>query len=168
MENTLGKRIAEYRKEKGLTQEELAEKLGVSAQAVSKWENDNSCPDIMMLPKLAEIFGITTDELLVGKDDIPEVRLIPADKRKNIDDMMLRIVINSGEGDKLRVNLPLPLVKFGVEAGLELSALGDSESFEQLKNIDFGKIFEMAEKGMIGKLVEIESADGDIVEIVVE
>ena len=64
MEQTLGKRIMENRKKLGLTQDQLAEKLGVTAQAVSKWENDQSCPDITMLPKLAEIVGTTTDTLL--------------------------------------------------------------------------------------------------------
>lgn len=64
MEQTLGKRIVEHRKRLGLTQDALAEKLGITAQAVSKWENDLSCPDITMLPKLAEIFDISTDELL--------------------------------------------------------------------------------------------------------
>ena len=64
MEQTIGKRIAANRKHLGLTQEALADKLGITAQAVSKWENDLSCPDITMLPKLAEIFGITTDQLL--------------------------------------------------------------------------------------------------------
>ena len=64
MEQTLGKRIVSHRKTLGLTQDQLAEKLGVTAQAVSKWENDQSCPDIGMLPKLATIFGISTDELL--------------------------------------------------------------------------------------------------------
>lgn len=64
MEETLGKRISAHRKRLGLTQDALAEKLGVTAQAVSKWENDQSCPDITMLPKLAEVFDITTDSLL--------------------------------------------------------------------------------------------------------
>ena len=64
MEQTLGKRIAENRKHLKLTQEQLAEKLGVTAQAVSKWENDQSCPDIGTLPRLAQIFGISTDKLL--------------------------------------------------------------------------------------------------------
>lgn len=64
MEQTLGKRIMQQRKKLGLTQDQLAERLGVTAQAVSKWENDQSCPDITTLPKLAEIFGVTTDELL--------------------------------------------------------------------------------------------------------
>lgn len=64
MEQTLGKRIVENRKRLGLTQDRLAEQLGVTAQAVSKWENDLSCPDITTLPRLAEIFGISTDKLL--------------------------------------------------------------------------------------------------------
>ena len=64
MEETLGKRIVSHRKRLGLTQDALAERLGVTAQAVSKWENDQSCPDITMLPKLAEVFGCSTDELL--------------------------------------------------------------------------------------------------------
>lgn len=64
MEHTLGKRIVQHRKRCGLTQDQLAEKLGITAQAVSKWENDQSCPDITILPKLAELFGTTTDALL--------------------------------------------------------------------------------------------------------
>ena len=64
MEQTLGKRISMHRKELGLKQDQLAEQIGVTAQAVSKWENDQSCPDITTLPRLARIFGITTDELL--------------------------------------------------------------------------------------------------------
>lgn len=64
MEETLGKRISAGRKRLGLTQDALADKLGVTAQAVSKWENDQSCPDITMLPKLAELFDTTTDALL--------------------------------------------------------------------------------------------------------
>ncbi len=64
MEETLGKRIVANRKRLGITQDRLAEQLGVTAQAVSKWENDLSCPDIAILPKLAEIFGISVDALL--------------------------------------------------------------------------------------------------------
>lgn len=64
MEQTLGQRIVQNRKRKNLTQDQLAEQLGVTPQAVSKWENNQSCPDIATLPKLANIFGITVDELL--------------------------------------------------------------------------------------------------------
>lgn len=59
----LGTVIAENRKKLGLTQDGLAQKLGVTNQAVSKWESDQSCPDIALLPLLADLFGITLDEL---------------------------------------------------------------------------------------------------------
>ena len=68
---TLGKRIVANRKRLGLTQDQLAEKLGVTAQAVSKWENDQSCPDITMLPKLADLFGVSTDQLLGREPEAP-------------------------------------------------------------------------------------------------
>ena len=60
---TLGNKIASLRKQHGLTQEALAQKLEVTNQAVSKWEADTCCPDIQLLPKIADIFGITLDEL---------------------------------------------------------------------------------------------------------
>lgn len=64
---TLGMIIASQRKEKGLTQLELAEQVGVTDKAVSKWERDLSCPDVGTIPKLAEIFDISVDELMQGK-----------------------------------------------------------------------------------------------------
>ena len=65
--NSIGHKIAYYRRLNGLTQGRLAEKLGVSAQAVSKWENNLCCPDIMLLPAIAELFGITIDELFAER-----------------------------------------------------------------------------------------------------
>ena len=102
--NTIGSRIAENRRRIGMTQEELAAKLAVSAQAVSKWENDITCPDVMTLPKLAELLGITVDELLSGKKQ-PQTLVLADEERKNVDDMMLKIIVNSHEGDKVKVNL---------------------------------------------------------------
>lgn len=55
---TLGMMIASLRKENGMTQLELAEKMGVTDKAVSKWERDLSCPDVNTIPKLAECFDI--------------------------------------------------------------------------------------------------------------
>ena len=84
MEETLGKRIVFHRKRLGLTQDALAELMGVTAQAVSKWENDQSCPDIGALPKLAEIFGISTDELLgVERKEVHPAEIVPADGEEN-------------------------------------------------------------------------------------
>ncbi len=62
--NTLGERIKYHRTRLHMTQEQLAERMGVSAQAVSKWEHNQSCPDISILPDLADLFGISVDELL--------------------------------------------------------------------------------------------------------
>ncbi len=66
---TLGKTISALRKENGMTQLELAEKVGVTDKAVSKWERDLSCPDINSFPRIAEIFGVSVDELLQIKSD---------------------------------------------------------------------------------------------------
>lgn len=69
MKKTLGTMIAEMRKQHGMTQLGLAEKMGVTDKAVSKWERDLSCPDINTLPKLAEIFGISVEELMQIKKE---------------------------------------------------------------------------------------------------
>lgn len=166
MNTTLGKRIAALRREKALTQEELAEKLGVSPQAISKWENDQTCPDISLLPLLANLFDITVDELLTGnKENGVAVRMLSEGERKPIEDLVLRIVIQSADNDKVRVNLPMTLIKIVIEGGFSISQISDNEA---LKNIDFVKIFGLVEKGAIGNLFEIESADGDKVQIFVE
>lgn len=60
----IGKNIKRLRQNKGVTQEQLGEVLGVSSQAVSKWENESALPDILILPKLADYFGISIDELM--------------------------------------------------------------------------------------------------------
>ena len=61
-------KIKKLRKDKDMTQEQLAEYMGVSPQAVSRWETGTTCPDIFALPALAELFGITVDGLL-GVDE---------------------------------------------------------------------------------------------------
>lgn len=64
---TTGEIISSIRREKGLTQKDLAEKLNVTDKAVSKWERDIALPDINTLPKLAEILNITIEELIAAK-----------------------------------------------------------------------------------------------------
>ena len=79
----IGHKILQLRKQKGIKQEELAAELGVTAAAVSKWENGYTLPDILMLGALADFFGVTTDELLgrnaqikyaVIATDLPELQ----------------------------------------------------------------------------------------------
>lgn len=76
---TLGSMIASLRKNCGMTQLELAEKMGVTDKAVSKWERDLSCPDVSTIPKLAEIFDISVDELMQIK------KAAPAEKKDTAD-----------------------------------------------------------------------------------
>lgn len=89
---SFGTQIAYYRKQHTLTQEALAQRLGVTNQAVSKWESDQCFPDVTFLPKLADLFGISIDELF-GR---------PAPGVKGVspfpwpDDEALRVVIFMG------------------------------------------------------------------------
>ncbi len=68
---TMGEIISTLRKEKNMTQKELADLLSVTDKAVSKWERDGSCPDTQTLPKLAEILGISLEELMGAKENPP-------------------------------------------------------------------------------------------------
>ena len=166
MEMTIGKRIAALRREKNLKQDDLAQMLEVSPQAVSKWENDQTCPDISLLPKLAKILGVSVDELLSGKQELqPVVTLVPEDQRKDIKDMMLRIVVESADGDKVRVNLPMALVQLAMEMGMEMPQVSGNDA---LKDIDWAQVMELVRHGAMGNLIEVDSADGDIVRIFVE
>ena len=166
METTLGNRVAMLRRKKELKQDALAEMLGVSPQAVSKWENDQSCPDISLLPKLSQILGVTVDELLTGKtEEVSAVRVLPPEQRKDIKDMMLRIIVDSADGDKVRVNLPLALVQVCLEMGMQMPQINGNEA---LKNIDFAQIIQLVQHGAVGNLVEVDSADGDVIRIFVE
>ena len=166
MEMTLGKRIGMLRRQKEWKQDDLAEMLGVSPQAVSKWENDQTCPDISLLPKLAEVLGVTVDELLSGKKELqPVVQMLPEEQRKEIKDMMLRVIVDSSDGNKVRINLPMALVQAALEMGMEMPQVGGSDA---LKNIDLNQIMELVRSGAVGNLVEVESGDGDTVRIFVE
>ena len=64
IKQTMGDKICALRKEKRLTQKELADQMNVTDKAVSKWERNISCPDISSIPTLAEILGVSADELL--------------------------------------------------------------------------------------------------------
>lgn len=79
MELKISEQIQAYRKNLGMTQEQLAERMGVTNQAVSKWETNQSYPDIQLLPELAELFGITLDQLFgygaEGRTDQPALLL---------------------------------------------------------------------------------------------
>ncbi len=162
MYESFGTRFQRLRKQVNLTQEDVAQKLNITAQAVSKWENDISSPDISVLLELADMFHVTTDELL-GKEKVTEY--LPAENRKALDSMMLRVRVLSSDGDKVNVNLPIMLVKILADSGMSLPKMNGKDVFS---SIDWAQILALVEQGLFGKLVDVESVDGDLVEVWVE
>lgn len=161
---TFGQRFAGYRKDKKLTQEEVAERLNISAQAVSKWENDISMPDISLLSDIADLFEVSIDELL-GREDKKAVAVLPEGERRDINKMILRVSVDSSDGDRVKVNLPMALVKVCIECGMTMPEIGGNE---YLKNLDLAQILALVEQGVVGELVSVDSADGDHVSVWVE
>jgi len=101
-------RLYELRKEKGLSQEELAEKLGVSRQAVSKWERSEASPDTDNLIALAKIYGLTLDELVYGKKDDQQSTEAESEVKKDTEKVDIGptgIFLESADGDKMHINL---------------------------------------------------------------
>ena len=72
----LGENLFQARKKKGLSQEAVAEKLGVSRQTISKWETDETLPDIRQAKKLAVLYGLTLDELIEFDADVQEIQKV--------------------------------------------------------------------------------------------
>ena len=117
----LADKIIEERKKNGWSQEELANKLGVSRQAVSKWESSGSIPDLQRILQMSELFGVTTDYLL--KDEIEEDRLNEYVETKTIKvsmeeanqylDMKSRGSRIVGNATSLCILSPVPLIVLG-------------------------------------------------------
>ncbi len=127
-QQSMGKRIMQLRKEKGYTQEQLAEMMGVSAQAVSKWENDVSCPDISILPMLAEKLGVTTDELLGVKPIEPKVVIVDAQKSNKENDGSFSVSWDGGKSAK----------KDGIWFAVLVIVLGLAFLMQRLNLVTFG------------------------------
>lgn len=125
-QQTMGKRIAQLRKEKGYTQEQLAELVGVSAQAVSKWENDVSCPDISILPQLSTVLGVTTDELLGAKPIEPHVVIVDSQTAKQSGRKGFSVDLGSGAR------------KEGIWFALLVIVLGVAFLIQKVGNLSFG------------------------------
>jgi len=110
MENVntvLAANIFKYRKKIGLSQEELAQKLGVTFQAVSKWENAKAAPDIALLPNIADIFECSIDDLFsyMPRSEREELNIFPGDSvpksmKKYIGDQVKYQLDHNGSTDK--------------------------------------------------------------------
>lgn len=157
---SLGKRIQALRKEQALTQEQLAERMDVTAQAVSKWENDQSCPDIMSLPRLAQELHTTVDALLTGKSPAPDAPAVPV---KPAEELIVRIAIHPD--DDARVCLNLPFRVFSLAACYDLLTFtfhaeqGDIDAEKlarEMAQVDFRAIAALIAQGARGVLVSVQ------------
>lgn len=159
---TLGRRIAQLRKAQGFTQEVLAESLSVTAQAVSKWENDQSCPDIMTLPRLARYLEVSVDTLLTGEPASPRP---PAQPAKKPEELIIRMAITSEDGERVCINLPFTVFRLGARYGMITITWHENEvdfssMSPSLAGVDFNTMVQMIESGVTGKLLELND-DGE-------
>lgn len=158
-------RFVRLRKENNLTQEDVANKLGISPQAVSKWENGISMPDISLLVDIASMFNVSVDTLLGKETENHEVTLSNNENKRPIEKMALRLFINSNDGDVVKINIPVPLLKIALETGMKAPQINGKANLE---NIDFKQIYNLIEQGVIGELMTVDAKDGDKIRIVVE
>lgn len=117
---TIGSFISAMRRASGMTQQELADRLNVSPKAVSRWERDESAPDITLIPAIAEIFGITCDELLKGE----RIFTKPDDDGGNGDSTSERREPRVERGQRALIRRTITSFKTLVWVSIALSALG--------------------------------------------
>ena len=144
--------LSSMRKSKGLSQEELAEKIGVSRQAISKWENGISSPEMMQLKKLCEFFETTPNELLgyENKNEQEEKNVVVSAPQRPWYKALLIVIAGI-----LAANLIIAVIPFAIGAVMSMKA----DSFENTRMIsDSVKSFEIIGKGVVGhnRIIEIE------------
>lgn len=156
MAMNIGNNISALRKQKGITQEELAKELGVSAQAVSKWENNSSCPDVSLLTKIADIFGVTVDTLLRANEQDVVVEAKQDDRNRvetnNKREININIVQQNGRENNIKV--PFKFVKLGLNIG---SMFGLNEDISD-------KIIALVESD-VTDIVDINTENGEHITI---
>lgn len=160
MSKKFSENFSALRKEKGLTQAEVAAKLNISAQAISKWENGESMPDVSLLGDIAEIFDTTIDALF-GRVDKEKVEVVEPPKG-NYNDYFLRIDAKSKDGNA-KINIPLAVATIMFRGKGEITIEGFT-----LTQTDFESILNMIDAGAVGPLVDAESEDGSHAKIYVE
>lgn len=183
MKQSLGQKLSQLRKENGYTQDEIAARLGVTPQAVSKWENDQSCPDIMLLPTIARLYHVTVDDLFAQGNPANAAAAAqptaeqtrpsfssPAPKpvgNARTDNLFLKVFVDSVNGDDVKVQIPVPVIQALVHMGIQIPELSNIAGLD-LKQIDLNQIFALIDNGVCGELVRVETADGSKVRVVVE
>lgn len=158
----IGSNIAALRKKKSITQEELANALNVSAQAVSKWENGGSCPDVALLTEIADYFGVTVDSLLrASAEEITGDGLtVPADaKAPAVGKRHVSINVKQPSGKETNVKVPFGVVKLGLKVG---NMFGLEKSIEE----KLGTLLD--DPTVAADVLEVDGENGEHVTIRIE
>ncbi|MBQ9849167.1 MAG: helix-turn-helix transcriptional regulator [Clostridia bacterium] len=161
----LGNNISEKRKAKGMTQEELAANLGVSPQAVSKWENNLSCPDISLLPAIAKIFGMSVDELLgaaPATENVGEEKTFAEPETAYEEPVFTgkkatTLLITTDKNGKVsNVRIPLTVMRFGLNLG---------SAFGGITGAQANTIENAVKTGLSGEILSVDGENGEKVTI---
>lgn len=150
--NTIGQNIAELRKKKGLTQEELAEKMCVTAQAVSKWERDASYPDVTALSELAKVLGVSVAAILEGEQSVPALK---EDAPEAIARRVLVIKFHMGPANMdMKVQFPVTALKKMMDNGMLLQMIGEKD-YPQVSSM----LESAVETGCVGPIMSVDNND---------
>ena len=114
---TIADRIQSLRKSKGMSQEELADRIGVSRQAVSKWESEQATPDLEKVVIMSEIFEVTTDYLLKG------IEPVKTDEHKTMADVIDQKVLTEKNGKRVKSALKWFLIGAGALLAIDLISM---------------------------------------------
>ena len=156
---SLGEALKVHRTQCKMTQEFVAETIGVSRQAVSKWENNSSCPDVSLLTKIADYFGVSVDALLreneediVNSSENKGANAKSSDDKKNI---MIKVTQQNGKENIIKV--PFKFAKLGLNIG---------NMFGLSKDVS-DKIATLAENDMTD-IVNIDTENGEHIAITLD
>ena len=144
---SIGKNIALLRRAKGLTQSELGDLLGVSNQAVSKWESEMSMPDVMLLPDIAKVFGVDLNDLYGTAKEIPEISVPVPESETNMQDSRILNISAKVEGVDVKIRMPAKALRSMMEL-----CFGDDD--EQKKAIT-----EILDSPMSGTVIDVDNED---------
>ncbi len=176
IQENISSNLKKYRREMGLSQEALAEQLGLSSQAVSKWECMQSIPDIEAIVALAELLGITTDKLLLDRDSevVYQKQEVPGERIEvNIcdtlsDDGVLRVLQFSGKRmlrqDELREDVVIPLCLGKAHSDIQIvgNVRVDGDVYGDINCVNVEHIGCCEGDISCGNVLTIEACEGDI------
>ena len=158
---TIGNNIAYFRKKAGFTQEELSEIMNITSQAISKWENDLSYPDLASTKKLACVLSVSMEELLNGEANYPVATNADAERiARRILVILVQTASNEACGVKatsVTVRLPVSVVLNAQENGTLNELVSQDVTQAQIE-----MVINMIKQGITGTLVNVQTEENSI------